>query len=53
MQPERILYFAIPIEAFELLFDEERVGEILLQDEKIRVIVFDPEKKEILKWLEP
>jgi len=53
LQPERILYLAVPIEAFESLFDEDQVGEVLLKDEKIRLLVFDPEKKEIIRWLEP
>lgn len=53
LQPNRILYLAIPIKAFESLFDKERVAELLLQDESIRVIVFDPETEEILQWLEP
>ncbi|MEM7533025.1 MAG: element excision factor XisH family protein [Chloroflexota bacterium] len=53
LQPDRILYLAIPIQAFQSLFDEGRVGEVLLRDEGIRVIIFDPVKKEILRWLEP
>lgn len=52
LQPERILYLAIPAEAFENLFAKGRVGEVLLQDEQIRVIVFDPVKQEILQWHE-
>lgn len=52
VQPERELYLAIPLNAFDSLFDEGRVGEVLLRDEQIHVIVFEPVKKEIVRWLE-
>ena len=52
LQPERVLYLAIPGEACDNLFATGRVGEVLLQDERIRVIVFDPVKQEILQWHE-
>lgn len=45
LQPDRTLYLAIPATAFETLFAEGCVGEVLLQDEQIRLIVFDPERK--------
>jgi len=53
LEPDRILFLAVPLEAFHSLFDEGCVGEVLLQDERIRVIIFDPDKKEIVQWLEP
>lgn len=53
LQPERLVYLAIPSDVFDSLFDEGRVGEVLLEDEQIRVIIFDPEMKEVLRWLEP
>lgn len=52
VQPGRELYLAIPMNAFHSLFDEGCVGEVLLRDEQIHVIVFDPVKKEIIRWLE-
>ncbi len=52
IQPDRTLYLAIPLDAFEALFSEGRVGEVLLTDEEIQVIVFDPAEGEIVQWQE-
>lgn len=53
IQPNRVLFLAIPKVAFESLFDEAQVGEVLLQDEQIRLFIYEPETKEIIRWLEP
>jgi len=52
IQPNRFLFLAIPKAAFDALFDEDQVGEVLLQDEQIRVLIYEPETKEIIRWLE-
>lgn len=53
IQPDRVLFLAIPKAAFESLFDEKRVGEVLLQDEQIRLLIYEPKTKEVVRWLEP
>lgn len=52
IQAKRILYLAVPKTAFESLFDAEQVGEVLLEDEQIRMLIYDPVTKEIVQWLE-
>ena len=49
-EPERILYLAIQLTMLEYLF-EEPIGKILLQKRRVKLIVFDPNKEEILKWI--
>ncbi len=48
-QPDRELFLAIPL-SIAKLFDEP-LGLLLLEDYDLRVIVFDPTKKEIIRWL--
>lgn len=47
---ELILYLAIRQAVFDRLFTEE-IGQILLQDKTIKLIVFDPEKEVITQWI--
>ena len=47
---ERELYLAIPKYAFETIF-RETLGEILLKNEIVRLIVFDDEREVIVQWL--
>ena len=49
-EPERILYLAIRLTTFEDLF-EEPIGKILLKKRRVKLIVFEPKKEEILKWI--
>ena len=49
-EPERILYLAIRLTTFEDLF-EEPIGKILLKKRRMKLIVFEPKKEEILKWI--
>ncbi len=53
LDPYRTLYLAIPLPAFKALFDLNCVGEVLLRDEKIHLIVFDPKSEVIVQWLTP
>ena len=48
-QPERELFLAVP-SSIAKLFDEP-LGLLLLEDYDLRVVVFHPKKKEILRWL--
>ena len=49
-EPERILYLAIWEETFQDLF-EEPLGQLLLQKQRLRLIVFSAEQEVILKWI--
>jgi hypothetical protein len=48
--PERTLYLAVPESIYTSLFTEE-IGEILLQDDVIRLVTFDPEQEVIRRWI--
>lgn len=47
---ERILYLAIRETIFNRLFTEE-IGQILLEDNSLKLIIFDPEQEVITKWI--
>lgn len=51
LEPERTLYLAVRESTFEDIF-EEPIGEVLLENQRLKLIVFDPQKEVILKWLE-
>jgi len=50
IEPDRILYLAIREAVFVDLF-EEPIGRILLENQRIRLIVFNPQAEEIVKWI--
>lgn len=50
-EPERELYLAIPIIAFENLFEGERFGDILLENKRLKLIIFNPEAEDIVQWI--
>ena len=47
---ERLLYLAIRIALFNRLFTEE-IGQILLEDRTLKLIIFDPELEVITQWI--
>ena len=49
IEPERLLYVALPAEAYKALFTDS-FGEILVANQRIRLLVFDPEMEEIIQW---
>ena len=49
-EPERTLYLAIRKATFHNLFEGD-IGQILLENQRIRLIVFDPETEVIVKWI--
>jgi hypothetical protein len=49
-EPDRELYLAVTEEIFADLF-EEPIGKLLLSKERFRLIVFEPSKEVILKWI--
>lgn len=49
-EPNRQLYIAVNLSAYESVFRTE-LGELLLGDETIRLLVFDEETEVIERWL--
>jgi hypothetical protein len=48
-QPDRDLYLAVPVNAYDSFFNEE-LARISLADYQIKLLVFDPEQEVILLW---
>jgi hypothetical protein len=49
-EPERVLYLAVHEEVFLGIF-EEAVGKLLLENERVKLIVFDRRREDILRWI--
>jgi len=50
VEPDRRLYLAVRESTFDSLFDEP-VGKLLLENERIRLIVFDPQAEVVVRWI--
>jgi len=50
VKSERILYLAITNTVFLKIFTEE-IGKILLDDDTLKLIIFDSQKEVITKWI--
>ncbi len=50
IEPQRVLYVAIRESIFNSLF-EEPIGEVLLEDKRVQLLVFDPKEEIIIKWV--
>lgn len=50
-EPERILYLAVRRKVFIKLFENDEAGKLLLLNKRLRLIVFEEEKEEIVKWI--
>jgi len=50
LEPDRVLYLAIREAVFEDVF-RESIGGILLENKRVRLIVFNPKTEEILRWI--
>jgi hypothetical protein len=50
MQPDRVLYLAIPQRVHEGLL-AERFGQLIVESVKLRIIVFDHQLRSIVKWI--
>ena len=50
LEPERLLYLAIPKRAYEGLFSE-RFGQLILNRIQIQLIVFDEQQARIVQWI--
>lgn len=51
VEPDRILYLAIREIIFYELF-EEVIGRYLLEKRLLKIVVFDPEREVIVKWID-
>ncbi len=49
-EPERILYLAVPLEAFDSFFQERFVKEAI-KLYQLRLLVYDPEQEVIHQWI--
>jgi len=50
IEPDRKLYLAVHEEIFADLF-EEPIGKLLFENNRVQLIVFNPVKEVILKWI--
>jgi hypothetical protein len=48
--PERTLYLAVSLEVYREIF-EEPIGMVLLENQRLRLIVFDPHQEVLLQWI--
>ena len=49
-EPDRILYLAVREATFLALF-EEPIGQLLMQQEHLHLLVFDPHSEEVITWI--
>ncbi|MBD2683112.1 MULTISPECIES: element excision factor XisH family protein [Nostoc] len=52
LEPERLLYLAIPNTVFDDLF-EESIGKLLLRNRRLKLITFEPKQEVIKQWIVP
>jgi XisH protein len=50
VEPDRTLYVAVRAEVYTDLF-EEPIGVMLLQNGRLRLLVFDPDRREVVRWI--
>ena len=50
-EPERIIYLAIRTEVYAQIFSEP-IGQILLENKRFKLIVFDSLKETIVRWID-
>lgn len=51
VEPDRVLYLAMPLLAYSELFEENQFANILLDNNRFKLIVFDPKYQEIVQWI--
>ncbi len=49
--PKIDLYLAVPTQASQQLLSEE-IGQLVLQELHIKVLIFDPEREEVVQWID-
>ena len=50
-EPERIIYLAIRTEVYAQIFSEP-IGQILLENKRFKLIIFDSLKETIVRWID-
>lgn len=50
VDPDRVLYLAVPRRTFEGIF-AERIGQAVLASEALRIVVFDENNEKVVRWL--
>jgi hypothetical protein len=50
VEPDRTLHVAVRAEVYEDIF-EEPVGKLALRKSGLRLLVFDPDQREVLQWI--
>jgi hypothetical protein len=48
--PERLLYLAVPRRVYEGLLTEA-FGQLIITNLKLRLLVFDEQQEEVVKWI--
>ena len=51
LEPERKLYLALHEEVYEDFFTQP-LGELLLSDYRVPILVFDPDREVIIRWID-
>ena len=51
VEPDRALFLAMPLVAYSDLFEKDEFGKILLANDRLKLIVFDSQNQEIMKWI--
>lgn len=49
-EPDRLIYLAVPHRAWEGIF-MSRFGRLIITKLNIRIVVFDPQKESIVRWI--
>lgn len=49
-QPARVLYLAVPDDVRHDIF-QEPLGQLMLENKRLRLLVFDPQQEVILEWI--
>ncbi len=52
LKSERKLYLAVPLSVYAEEFGDEMV-QTIITDQQILLLIFDPEKEEIVQWINP
>lgn len=50
IEPERLIYLAIPLYTYKGIF-QEPLGQLMIRQEALKLIVFDEQKKEVTQWI--
>ena len=49
-EPDRVLYMAVPVYAFETFFSLE-LPQLIVEEKNLKLIIFEPEEEVIVKWI--